>query len=843
MTEAQDDQYDESVAKLLTAIAVSSGNTSTSNSGTVIQLVVPPSEPTHVAMVQKEVLVGSPELSLADCGTISEQPLPVVVNIEEIETYETTNTAPLYKEPTAEKRLIFLTNFRDYTISLEGGNIWVGERKEPGKIIPPMNIVPATDNATGFKFSYQYRRGSTVKRFEDKEQVIFFIGQISNERILVLFLQTVYQLIHKMGNIDLDREYSSGRIIKSKFYRGMIPSKARTIRTPIEKLTYIKMLIVGDATQEEIDAEKEASNSDENSPIKNKCDSPEADAIEEIPAPVTESTEKQMESEKEQIKENTESVAPSKDKKIESVAPSKEQDSEKTKLDKEKHVSNEMEMPGKTNQTQNEVVKSTEVSISKEKTAGSTTKGKRPQGGNKKQSVAPDRGSSKRKIRPPSKFVDFCDLPGGKKVKVELGSDEENPPAEGEGKTKPSKKEKLLETTGTPQKTDKEQTAKHKGKLTPRKDVPRKGKASPKKAASVEKLTDTADGSTTSVPHLPSIEDDVQIILGSMSPEKEKQTNTSKPKETKAKATAPSKKQNKNKTKANEVVSEIPKKKRGRPKKEDKEMEDDDEKAKYRYPSLDFQRALNLSKYLCQVCLTNHKKDAVKESEVCPIVKPSEHNLDQDISGSETRALLSLPSSLSVKLSKETRKLTVCAGQDLPTYTQFGPLVGILLSEEDIQTDTDLSHIWFLQQEDDGEKYFLYTGDETATNWCHYLHTVPSATDYNVVMVLKDDGIFFTTSNEIKAGTQLKVLIPYFGNRCRPIAEVDQMECLHCKRSFLSPLDYQKHYHIFHPGGFTKQKQKCRMCKRSFPSMKDMQKHMNEDHGGMGAFQCHQCPR
>ena len=831
-------------------------------------------------MVQQEVVVGTPDALSLDASsdpthhqtdampavtmqpiTIQlHQPLTTTIPLEEVHALQVQHQREQLSQvevveefPRKQKKMLFMTNYRDYTITDTNGRISIGEKKYMQEAC---KMVPVTDVSTGHKFEYQYRLRGTVRRFEDKRMVIYFIGQISNERILALFYQTVFQLVCKVGKIDLDKDYTSGKRVLSTYYSAFGPSKARTIRTPIEKLTYMKLLIVGDVEDEECEDNVIILDDDDGAPVQ-----------------PSEKLKRSKTFKKSEQKRGKKFVKTPKGIK-------KETQKEESSLIEPQPTLSQDQTPS----TVPVIVKRPRGRPPKkrlaEMLAASAGAGDGPgllvvrDGQEPEDQSDPstptsamiwlERGSSKRKVKRPSRLSDYYDFT--KKNKMDAGSDEEV--GESSDKeygssaevTSPKKDSTVEKSTPDDPKESESDTALLQNEemeaslsdMAPDQAAPEEENLS--ETHSTEKEIEPIDeGEVNQEVTDPDVEYSPKPKVGR---KKKHIVSIPRKKPSVVKKYSPVKTVfvPVNEKIGDEIVTRIVERKkrgRGRPRKypKDDEIELDTDllpPPKRKYPSCQFQRANNLKRYLCQACLTNHESPVEdgESADGCHIINPKHSFKDQTATtNTASCALMSLPTSLSVKVAPETRKLTVCAGQDIQAYTEFGPLVGILLSEDDIQIDTDLSHVWFLQQEDDSEKFYLYTGDENASNWCHYLTPVPPGVPYNMVMVLREEGIFFTASQRITAGSEFKVYMPYFGNKSRPVAAMTQSECLHCKRSFQSSLDYQKHYHIFHPGGFTKQKQKCRLCNLSFPGMKDLQAHMNEKHEGVGAFQCDQCPR
>lgn len=820
---------------------------------TVVQI-----DPRHV--VQQEVVVGAPDVGLGE-----ENAIPMMIQtiqasdlrLEDVHALQQQKeqgfVVPEPQISTLHTKMIFMTNYRDYNIIDVDGRIWIGERKKFMAPSSECKIVPVTDNTTGYKFEYQYRARGTVKRYEFKNMIIYFIGQISNERILALFYQTVFQLVTKLGKIDLDKEYTSGKRVLSRYYQGIAPSSARTIRTPVEKLTYMKLLFVGDVDEDEdgdivmiedddlepAKPSRKLKKSNIYKPSRKKYKKTLKANPEESPSPIPEN----------QLSETTETM-------IVQIA----EEGSLNLVESPIEFAQQQFTEGEENGFSYVDTPQQQVAIEAPSEKAEIQKIPKKRGRKPKSyylqnpslavahPVVSQRSSSKRTIKRPSKFSDYLDT--RKRIKQDLLSDAEDDNIEGSEDEIPKKTTKFL--VGQRKSRGGRQAFGRYGKapeiksssptLVQSEDTP-EAEITPgdQQQITAQSGNETSAGSESSSSHHVAEDPAPPIAASSQSSEGTPKIVT-------------------------RIVEAVPRKRGpGRPRKYPiikdgkgeyptgkitSEEVDELVLQKKKYPSCQFQRAQMMMKYLCQLCLTDHdnpvtyNEKGILATNTCHIVEPKRTFKDQaSPSGTGVCSLMSLPTSLSVKVAPETKKLKVCTGQEIPMYTEFGPLVGILLNEDDIQTDTDLSHVWFLQQEEDGEKFFLYTGDENASNWCHYLDPVPPGNPHNMVMVLREEGIFFTTSRKIPAGQELKVLIPYFGNKSRPAASMTQTECLHCKRSFRNCLDYQKHYHIFHPGGFTKQKQKCRLCNRSFPSLKSLHQHMANDHDGQGAFECDKCSK
>ena len=256
-------------------------------------------------------------------------------------------------------------------------------------------------------------------------------------------------------------------------------------------------------------------------------------------------------------------------------------------------------------------------------------------------------------------------------------------------------------------------------------------------------------------------------------------------------------------------------------------------------PSLMMRRAREEKhRVACPECVTYH----APYYEKCYLVNPiSIVPNPEPCKNVQMQSTNSVPDPLCLRMDSGTQQMGVYAFKKLKQYTQFGPLIGILMTQADITDAVDLSDIWFLRYEEDGERYFLYTGEPNASNWCRFLVPV-FLEDANMVMVLKEEGIFFVTNRDVHQGEQLKVYIPYFGNKERVLSEdMNFLECATCRITFSSPLNLQKHWHIAHPYGVIKKKMTCSVCLLVFPSIKQLEAHCRSEHEGQGGFSCPEC--
>ena len=79
-------------------------------------------------------------------------------------------------------------------------------------------------------------------------------------------------------------------------------------------------------------------------------------------------------------------------------------------------------------------------------------------------------------------------------------------------------------------------------------------------------------------------------------------------------------------------------------------------------------------------------------------------NPEEGMTNVNIQSLTSLPAGLCLIKNPKTNRMAVHAFEQQKPLTQFGPLIGILLTEDTLPEGVDLDDIWFLRYEEQGER-------------------------------------------------------------------------------------------------------------------------------------------
>ena len=89
----------------------------------------------------------------------------------------------------------------------------------------------------------------------------------------------------------------------------------------------------------------------------------------------------------------------------------------------------------------------------------------------------------------------------------------------------------------------------------------------------------------------------------------------------------------------------------------------------------------------------------------------------------------------------------------IPKYTQFGPLIGQIIQETDIQDDCNMRYIF--ETFDGTKSTFWNTENKNQSNWMRYLRPSRQRDQRNVVLVHRNEQIYFVSCTDIDPGCEL----------------------------------------------------------------------------------------
>ncbi|KAJ8941230.1 hypothetical protein NQ318_015662 [Aromia moschata] len=163
-----------------------------------------------------------------------------------------------------------------------------------------------------------------------------------------------------------------------------------------------------------------------------------------------------------------------------------------------------------------------------------------------------------------------------------------------------------------------------------------------------------------------------------------------------------------------------------------------------------------------------------------------------------SRARASLPESYLVINRVNELENGVFAKKAIPKRTQFGPLEGVLLlNNENIKNESSLVYLIEIE----GSVYKMDVSDEISSNWMSFVRKANTYEEQNLVITQENGTIYFTTTTNILPKQELKVgystaYAQYFGLPMLQPQEVRSWPCYECPAKFSSSEELQKHLNV-----------------------------------------------
>ncbi|XP_019738735.1 PR domain zinc finger protein 4 [Hippocampus comes] len=173
----------------------------------------------------------------------------------------------------------------------------------------------------------------------------------------------------------------------------------------------------------------------------------------------------------------------------------------------------------------------------------------------------------------------------------------------------------------------------------------------------------------------------------------------------------------------------------------------------------------------CTLCERSYTSD-------CPEHGPVTFIPDTPI---QSRARLSIPRPLCLRISVADEPLGVFARDIIPARTCFGPMVGQHCSNVDLSdwAEKDTPQIWKMYHNNVLE-FYIVTADENECNWMMFVHRARSREEQNLVAYSSNGKLFFCTTTEIHPDEELRFY--YSREYCRlmgvpPLPEAQLCQC------------------------------------------------------------------
>uniref|UniRef100_A0A3Q2UYJ5 PR domain containing 4 n=1 Tax=Haplochromis burtoni TaxID=8153 RepID=A0A3Q2UYJ5_HAPBU len=248
----------------------------------------------------------------------------------------------------------------------------------------------------------------------------------------------------------------------------------------------------------------------------------------------------------------------------------------------------------------------------------------------------------------------------------------------------------------------------------------------------------------------------------------------------------------------------------------------------------------------CTLCECSYTSD-------CPEHGPVTFIPDAPI---QSRARLSLPRPLCLRISVADEPLGVFARDIIPPRTCFGPMVGQHCSNVDLSDwpEKDTPQIWKMYHNNVLE-FCIVTTDENECNWMMFVRKARTHEEQNLVAYPANGKLFFCTTTEIHPDQEL--LFYYSRDYCRlmGVTQVPEGQICQCGKECASFSDLKSHLgshnsnhshtqppHSHSQGHVREKKFKCSMCTRAFITSTKLKVHFM-GHVGMKPHKCEYCSK
>lgn len=211
------------------------------------------------------------------------------------------------------------------------------------------------------------------------------------------------------------------------------------------------------------------------------------------------------------------------------------------------------------------------------------------------------------------------------------------------------------------------------------------------------------------------------------------------------------------------------------------------------------QKEITLKDYWCQECSSTVDGDCVM------------HRVNGIISDKPvpSRARATLPASylainwLSTSVDSSGPVYGVFARKTIPNRTQFGPIEGILMKNEDPDVIVN-SPLELLVESESGEMRRLDVSNENTSNWMRFVRPAKSIKEQNLILSQQGHSLYFTSIRQIHPRQELLVWYSptYAAKRNLRLLEPEQnlkdqcktvWPCFECDEKFKSSEELQKH--------------------------------------------------
>ncbi|XP_060759481.1 PR domain zinc finger protein 4 isoform X2 [Neoarius graeffei] len=186
----------------------------------------------------------------------------------------------------------------------------------------------------------------------------------------------------------------------------------------------------------------------------------------------------------------------------------------------------------------------------------------------------------------------------------------------------------------------------------------------------------------------------------------------------------------------------------------------------------------------CTLCERSYSSD-------CPEHGPVTFIPDTPI---QSRARLSLPRPLCLRVSVADEPNGVFARETIPSRTCFGPMVGQHCSSVELSdwTEKDTPQLWKMFHNDILE-FCIVTTDENECNWMMFVRKARTTEEQNLVAYIDNGKLFFCTSREILPEQELFFYYSREYSRQLGVPHAPEGQICHCGKECTSFSEFKSH--------------------------------------------------
>ncbi|XP_035383644.1 PR domain zinc finger protein 4 isoform X2 [Electrophorus electricus] len=202
----------------------------------------------------------------------------------------------------------------------------------------------------------------------------------------------------------------------------------------------------------------------------------------------------------------------------------------------------------------------------------------------------------------------------------------------------------------------------------------------------------------------------------------------------------------------------------------------------------------------------------------------------------QSRARLSLPQPLCLRVSVADEPTGVFTRETIPTRTCFGPMVGQHCSSVELTdwSDKDTPQLWKMFH-NDIQEFCIVTTDEHECNWMMFVRKARTTEEQNLVAYIDNGKLYFCTSQEILPEQELLFYYSREYSRQLGVPQVPEGQICHCGKECTSFSEFKSHLSSHSPN----QEDPAHTSVHSQPHPQDKLPNETPSSASSPSWQCH----